>query len=154
MNANAFLFNVQKAASEHSGKIQDLINQVDINPIGLDWRRFLVALTPDGELIGCGQIKPHADGTRELASIAVYPNWRGRGVATLIIQTLVAPGSEDLYLICESSMGGFYEKFGFHSIEQNEMPTYFRRMTKLPAMITSFGQVGESLLVMHRPRRE
>ncbi len=62
--------------------------------MGLDWRRFLVAVTPQGEMVGCGQIKPQGD-LRMLASIAVLPAWRGRGVARRIIERLLAE-SQDL----------------------------------------------------------
>src|SRR3989304_5329525 len=59
-----------------AGAIRSLIFRVGINPRGLDWRRFQVAVDPGGRLVGCGQVKPHADGSRELASIAVPPKGR------------------------------------------------------------------------------
>jgi hypothetical protein len=36
---------------------------VRINPMDLDWRHFWLVVDQDDSLIGCGQIKPHSDGT-------------------------------------------------------------------------------------------
>src|SRR4030067_205735 len=60
-----------------------------ITPSGLNGRHFVLAPRAGGDVIGCGQVKPHADGSRELASIAVLPKWRGKGVARLIIEHLL-----------------------------------------------------------------
>lgn len=141
---------IQPATSEHSSAIRKLIIESGINPTGLDWQRFLVALAPGDEFIGCGQIKPHADGTRELASIAVMPTWRRRGVARALIEALLASQTGDLYLMCQSSLGPLYEKFGFHAIAEPEMPTYFRRVSKLAGVVANLRLVNETLLVMHR----
>jgi len=144
-------FTIQKAEPEHTGQIRSLILHAGINPTALDWKRFLVALSPRGEFIGCGQIKPHADSTMELASIAVEPKWRGQGVARAIIDALLALYSGELYLMCQSSLGPLYEKFGFRSVEQEKMPTYFRRVSKLAGVLENLNKSGERLLVMRRP---
>lgn len=150
MTASPAGFHTQPATLEHSSQIRDLIRASGINPTDLDWQRFLVALAPDGEFIGCGQIKPHADGTLEMASIAVAPAWRGRGVARAIIEALLASQSGDLYLMCQSSLGPLYEKFGFLAIAESEMPTYFRRVSKLAGVVANLRLVNETLLVMRR----
>jgi amino-acid N-acetyltransferase len=150
MMASPASFHIQPATPEHSSAIRRLVIESGINPTGLDWQRFLVALTPDGEFIGCGQIKPHADGTMELASIAVAPAWRGRGVARAIIEALLALQTGDLYLMCQSSLGSLYEKFGFRAITVPEMPTYFRRVSKLAGVVANLRLVNEILLVMRK----
>jgi hypothetical protein len=143
-------FSVQSAKAEHASNIRRLVHASGINPTGLDWRRFLVAIAPDGELIGGGQIKPHADGSTELASIAVKPTRRGRGVARAIIQALLASYSGELYLMCQSSLGPLYAKFGFRTISEPQMPTYFRRVSKLAGVLQNLNRAGEHLLVMRR----
>jgi N-acetylglutamate synthase-like GNAT family acetyltransferase len=150
MTASLAGFYIQPATPEHSNAIRKLVNESGINPTGLDWQRFLVALTPEGEFIGCGQIKPHADGAMELASIAVTPAWRSRGVARAIIEALLASQADDLYLMCQSTLGPLYEKFGFHAIVEPEMPTYFRRVSKLAGVVANLRLVNETLLVMRR----
>jgi N-acetylglutamate synthase-like GNAT family acetyltransferase len=150
MTASPAGFHIQPATLEHSNAIRKLVIESGINPTGLDWQRFLVAVTPDGEFVGCGQIKPHADGSMELASIAVTPVRRGRGVARAIIEALLASQAGDLYLMCQSSLGLLYEKFGFHPIAEPEMPTYFRRVSKLAGVAANLRLVNETLLVMRR----
>lgn len=146
-------FRVQPATQEHSSAIRHLVIESGINPTGLDWQRFLVALAPGDEFVGCGQIKPHADRSLELASIAVKPAWRGRGIARALIEALLASQPSDLYLMCQSSLGPLYEKFGFHAIDEPQMPTYFRRVSKLAGVAANLRLVNEKLLVMHRPAR-
>lgn len=143
-------FTLRPATQADFPTIRLLIRSVQINPIGLDWRRFIVAVTPNGALIGCGQVKPHRDGSRELASIAVLPGWRGQGVARAIIERLVAAHPGPLYLTCRSSLGAFYERFGFRTIELAEMPPYFRRISRLAKALGIIGLIGENLLVMKR----
>jgi N-acetylglutamate synthase-like GNAT family acetyltransferase len=83
-------FTVRLAIKEDFPAIRSLIHTVQINPTVLDWVRFLVVVRPQGNLLGCGQIKPHADGSREMASIAVREQVRGQGVARAVIEALLA----------------------------------------------------------------
>ncbi len=145
-------FSIQKAQSQNASQIGELVRASGINPTGLGWQRFLIAVTPQGDFIGCGQLKPHADGSMELASLAVRPAWRERGVARALIEALLAAHQGELYLMCQSSLGQLYEKFGFRAIGEKEMPTYFRRVSKLAGVIVNLRKAGERLLVMHRPK--
>ena len=118
--------------------------------MGLDWKRFIVAVNAQDQIIGVGQIKPHgADADiLELASIAVYPEHQGKGVASAIIQHLLANSPRPMYLMCESSRGSLYEKFGFRAVSYNEMPRYFQRITKLAGLASTLARRAERLLVM------
>lgn len=116
--------------------------------MGLDWKRFVVAVNARDEMIGCGQLKPHGADILELASLAVYPEYRGKGVARAIIEYLLADGPRPLYLMCESSLGPLYEKFGFRGISHEEMPRYFQRISKLAGLVTTLARRDERLLVM------
>jgi N-acetylglutamate synthase-like GNAT family acetyltransferase len=143
-------FSLRAAIVEDSSAIRHLVISVGINPTGLDWRRFVVAVSPQGEVIGCGQVKPHRDGSLELASIAVTPERRGQGVARAIIEHLLAENQGELYLMCRSGLGGLYEKFGFRVIQPDEMPRYFRKISRLVGLVEVLRRDGESLLVMKR----
>jgi len=136
---------LRPASEEDFPAIRALIRIVGINPTGLDWHRFVVAVTPDDEMIGCGQVKPRADGTRELASIAVRPAYRQQGIAQAIIDRLLAKNPPPLYLICRNGLGPFYERFGFRDIQESEMPPYFKRLTRAARMF-----MRVNLLVMLR----
>jgi N-acetylglutamate synthase-like GNAT family acetyltransferase len=75
------MFTLRSAQARDEMVIKGLIRETRLNPMGLKWPNFVVAEDEQGQFIGCGQIKTHKDGTRELASIAVVKAWRGRDVA-------------------------------------------------------------------------
>ena len=139
---------IRQAQEAEATQIRDLIHLVGINPLGLDWKRFVVAVNDRDEIIGCGQIKPHRPDVLELASIAVYPEHQGKGVARAIIEHLLKDSPRPLYLMCASALGPLYEKFGFQSIPYEEMPRYFQRISKLAGLVTTLAQREERLLIM------
>jgi amino-acid N-acetyltransferase len=139
---------IRPARETEAAQIRDLIYLVGINPTGLDWKRFVVAVNDRDVMIGCGQLKPHGQEILELASIAVYPEHQGKGIARALIEHLLKDSPRPLYLMCESSLGPFYEKFGFRGIPYEEMPRYFQRMSKLVGLVTTLARREERLLVM------
>ncbi len=144
------MFTLRPAQEEDAKAIRELIHAVQINPMGLDWRRFVLAVTPEGEMAGCGQIKSHGDGSFELASIAVVPAWRGQGLARLLIEYLIDSHPGTLYLTCRSGLRPFYEKFGFQVADPNEMTPYFRRLSRLARVFLAMNRRQEGMLVMKR----
>jgi N-acetylglutamate synthase-like GNAT family acetyltransferase len=141
-------FTLRPARESESSLIKDLIHLTGINPMGLDWKRFVVAVNDREQVIGIGQIKPHGTDVLELASLAVYPEYRGLGVARAIIEHLLKESPRPLYLMCESSLGPLYEKFGFRALNYEEMPRYFQRISKLAGIVTTLARREERLLVM------
>lgn len=143
-------FSLRPANEADTPAIYDLIREGKINPLGLDWKRFVLAETQDGAVIGCGQIKPHRDGSQELASIAVTQSWQRRGAARAIIEHSIESVEGPLYLMCVSTMGPMYEKFGFRVLDRDEMPRYFQRVSKLAGFVELLRRQGEKLLIMGR----
>jgi N-acetylglutamate synthase-like GNAT family acetyltransferase len=141
-------FTLRPARETESDTIKELIHAVGINPVGLDWKRFIVAVDAQDQIIATGQIKPHGKDIHELASIAVVPEYRGQGLARVIIEYLLKDSPRPLYLTCVSSLGSFYEKFGFHAIEYDEMPRYFQRISKLAGLVFVLASRDQRLLVM------
>jgi N-acetylglutamate synthase-like GNAT family acetyltransferase len=136
------------ATAADAADIRAIIRSVRINPMDLDWKRFLLASSPDGELVACAQLKPHADGTLELASLAVRPAWRGRGLARRLVEQLLSDSPRPLYLTCRSGLESFYQKFGFRALANDELTPYFRRLQRLATGMMSLFRDGETLLVM------
>jgi amino-acid N-acetyltransferase len=117
------------ALASDEAAIKALIRAANINPIGLKWQRFLVAMDENGRLIGCGQIKPHWGGSRELASIAVQKAWRRQGVAGTIIEHLLTEQQPPVWLTCMDRLVPFYKQFGFVEVkgaDGRSIPRYFR----------------------------
>lgn len=144
------MFTIRPAEAADLPAIRKIIFHARINPTGLNWRRFLIATDPSGQVIGCGQIKPHSDGSQELASIAVVPEWRRRGIARAIITALLTNHTQELYLTCRSSLGVFYERFGFQKAQPENMPPYFKQINRLARWVKWLEKKGENLIVMKR----
>lgn len=142
------IYELRPARETDAKQIQDLINLVGINPMGLNWTRFIVAVNERGEIIGCGQIKPHGGEIREMASIAAHPKHRGQGIARAVIERLMKENPKPLYLMCLSHNGALYEKFGFRPLAEENLPRYFSRVQKLFNLTNAFRKSGEELLVM------
>lgn len=141
-------YEIRLALESEAGQIKALIHEVGINPTGLDWRRFLVAVDGSGQVIGCGQVKPHGKDILELASIAVTPSRQKEGIARKIIEILLSQNPRPLYLMCIEHNGPMYEKFGFRAVGYDDMPRYFQRMQKLFDVAKTVRRVDEGLLVM------
>ena len=141
-------FTLRPARESEFRTIKDLIQSTGINPMGLDWKRFIVAVNDQDQVLGIGQIKPHGEEVLELASIAIYPEYRSQGIARAIIEHLLKDSPRPLYLTCISSLGPLYEKFGFRPISREEMPRYFQRISKLANVLFTFANRDDHLLVM------
>jgi N-acetylglutamate synthase-like GNAT family acetyltransferase len=144
-------FNLRSARRIDSTSIRQLIHQAGINPTGLAWQRFLLAVDDQDQMIGCVQLKHHGDGSIEMASLAVIPELRGQGVARALIETILASAPDvPIYLTCRSGLGPFYRRFGFTAIDDGEMPAYFRRINCLVKFLGKLRLMPESLLVMRK----
>lgn len=125
-------YTIRKATKHDSAFIRRLILRVGINPLGLDWRRFLIAVNEDGVKIGCAQTKTHKDGARELASVAVVPLYRHQGVAQDLIRKILDDQEAPIYLTCRGSLVSFYERSGFKEmVDLDSMPAYFRKVKRV-----------------------
>ncbi len=143
-------FHLRPATATKAGRIREIIRLVRINPMSLDWRRFILAVDEHDQIIGCGQIKPHGDGSYELASIAVLPEWREQGVARRIIEHLSAAHPGPLYLTCRKPLGSLYQKFGFRPLSKDDMPPYFQRLSRLANWVVRLNLDQDGMLVMKR----
>lgn len=141
-------YTLRPASESESAQIRDLIRLVGINPMALDWKRFVVAVNDNDEMIGCGQVKPHGRDILELASLAVYPEYREKGIARAIIEHLAKDGPRPLYLTCVSTLEPFYQKFGFTSLSYDEMPRYYQRLSKLAIAMMALAHRNQRLSVM------
>ena len=144
---------IRPAVREDASAIRALVRGEHLNPLGLDWRNFLVAEDSAGRLAAIGAVKTHGDGSRELASIATVPDARGRGAASAVIRAILAraesaAAGKPLYLTCRHSMKGFYEAFGFREIGTGEMPPYFRRLYGLFSVMSRLAGKENRLTVM------
>jgi predicted N-acetyltransferase YhbS len=140
---------IRPATADDQYAITAIVRAALINPSDLDWRRFLLAQWGQ-DVIGVGQVKPHNDGSRELASIAVVPEWQGQGVGGAIIRALLARESSPLYLMCNAHRESFYERFGFRRLGGAALPPYFRRFMLMALFIRLLTLNRLRVIVMRR----
>lgn len=115
--------------------IRRMVRQAGLNPLSLDWQRFVVAQF-DGAVIGVGQVKPHRDGSRELASLVVEEAFRGQGVGGAIVHDLLSRESGPVYLFCRDKLEGYYQRFGFTAAGRSDLPPVMSRLILLPNLFT------------------
>ena len=116
---------------------------------GLDWRHFIVAVSAEGKVIGCGQARPRAGGIREVASIAVERTWRGKGVAVAIVEHMAANCPRPLWGTCTDNFIPFYERFGATEVtDPGRMPPFLRRRRCRFNMLLRLARKQEYLAVM------
>jgi amino-acid N-acetyltransferase len=110
-----------------------------LNPTDLKWPNFLVAAA-DGRIVGAIQMRKHADGSRELGSLVVSKESRGQGVATRLIDALLATESGPVWMITANAFAGAYSRWGFRQIEPRTAPVKVRRNHRMGSLasIVSF----------------
>lgn len=132
------MYKVREATKGDRAAIRRLIWRVRINPFGLHWQNFLVAVNGDRSLVGCGQLKRHGPQAVELASIAVKEEHRGNGIARAVIERLLERGPRPLYLLCLPQLTPFYARFGFSPAGRGGLPRHFRRIVAFAAVVRLF----------------
>ena len=118
---------IRQATEQDQPVIRALVREAGINPLHLHWQNFVLAQDGD-RLVGCGQLRPHADGSAELASIAVTPSYQGRGIGVALVKTLIHLHVGVLYLMCEGERQRFYARFGFVAVPARALPREMRLM--------------------------
>ena len=139
---------IRPAIAADQPAISGLIREANLNRMSIKWPNFVLA-EEDGAIVGLGQVKPHGDGSRELASIAVVPAQQGKGIGSAIIKTLLARElGLVLHLACRREMGGYYERFGFRRLTNAEYPPYFKRLIPVANVVARM--FGTQIIVMRR----
>lgn len=140
---------LRRATAADAATIKQMVRAARLNPFRLDWQRFWLAVNPEQQIIGCIQVKPHGDGTNELASLVTQPAWRNQGVGRLLVEHLQRETGPPLWLMCESGLTLFYEQFGFVEVrEMQEMPAHFRFVRRLSRLFIP-PRSGRYLAIMY-----
>jgi N-acetylglutamate synthase-like GNAT family acetyltransferase len=126
-----------------------MVRAAHLNPMGLKWQRFTLAVSTDGNIVGCIQLKPHRGGVLELASLVVSKEWRRKGIARLLIDHLKQTVGPPIWLMCASPLTRFYKPFGFRQVYLGQpMPAYFRWMLRLTLILNRLSPQSFGLAIM------
>ncbi|WP_414574532.1 GNAT family N-acetyltransferase [Anabaena sp. CCY 9402-a] len=121
---------LRRATSRDMRSLRWLVFSAILDPTQLRWQQFWV-IESQGDVIACGQLRNFAQ-TQELGSLVVTPTWRGRGLATLLIQHLINQATQPLYLECLGErLAKFYSRFGFVQINFENLPKSLQRKFNL-----------------------
>ena len=110
--------------------ITHLVRGARLNPLHIAWPHFIVAeeVTPiQRTLVGAVQIRPHADGSRELASLVVTPSYQGQGLGAALIHAIFKRARFPLYLYCRGDLAPYYARFGFRAVSGGQLPPSLAR---------------------------
>lgn len=142
-------FRLRNATAADQTAIKVMVRAARLNPFGLKWQRFVLAVTAENEIIGCVQLKPHRVNVLELASLVVVKGWRRKGVARLLIENLKENAGPPIWLMCMSRLEKFYEQFGFRQMTLGQpMPGYYRWLLRMGFIVNRFGPKGQQLTIM------
>ena len=127
---------IRPAVEADQPTIVAFIHQAKINPRNLHWEHFLIAEEND-KIVGIRQVKIHKQGTREVASGFVLPEYRRQGISAILMNAILEREKGPLYLMCRDKRTYYYEPFGFRQLKVNELPADFRKEYRIGRMVTS-----------------
>ena len=145
---------VRTATADDQLAIVALVRSEQLNPNGLHWPRFVVA-ERNGRLIGAAQLRQHPDGARELGSLVVSPEHRGRGIAALMIHALLDGVTDTVYAITGAAHFAHYGRWGFEVVPHQQAPASVRwnwRMGRMLAVVTWLKRLPPKRLTILRRR--
>ena len=142
---------LRPATAADQKPIKALIREVGINPMNLNWERFIVA-EDRGEFAGCVQVKQHDDGARELASLAVMPQRQGQGIGRRLIEAVLEQEAGELHLTCRKNLATYYEGFGFKEVNGETAPRSFKLALRMGRLLGKLGQFeGLAMMKLEKP---
>ncbi len=138
---------VRQARPDDARHIHTLLEREDLDCTAFDLDDFVVAEDHTGRLAGCARLKSYGDCV-ELSSVAVQHAYRGYGVGSRIITTLLQTMRKPvIHLVCEPREVPFFSRFGFCLLAREEAPT------SLESKLQSYEVKVGVMVVMRRVRR-
>lgn len=105
------------ATADDMQEIKCIASTYFLDTEGLDYSDFIVA-TLENKMIGIACFRETE--CPELHTIAVHPNYRGKGIGALLVRELgstLCKSHERIYV--RTTAPGFFEKVGFVALENN-----------------------------------
>lgn len=127
---------IRPAREKDQETIVSFIQQAKLNPRNLNWQNFLVA-EENGRIVGVRQVKVYEQGTREIASGFVLPEYRRQGISAQLMNALIARETGPLYTMVNQKRAPYYEQFGFRRVDVNQLPSDFRKEYQLGRIVTT-----------------
>jgi amino-acid N-acetyltransferase len=116
--------------------IVSFIRQAKLNPRNLKWQNFLVA-EDNGKVVGIRQVKVYEQGTREIASGFVLPEYRRQGISARLMKALLDRETGPLYTMVNEKRAPYYEPFGFRRVDVSQLPPDFSNEYWIGRIVTT-----------------
>ncbi len=114
---------IRKAEKSDLPAIQRLLSTYFLDIEELKAEDFILA-EREGKVLGCAALIRSGSSEkefREIHSIAVHPNFRGKGIGSRLVNQLISASLEqDTELYVRTTAPGFFEKMGFERIPDSE----------------------------------
>ena len=147
---------IRPAREEDQETIVYFIRQAKLNPRNLKWQNFLVA-EDNGNVVGVRQVKVYEQGTREIASGFVLPEYRRQGISAELMKALLARETGPLYTMVNEKRAPYYEPFGFRRVDPSQLPSDFRKEYRIGRIVTTlrslFSRDRVHIIPMRRERQ-
>ena len=127
---------IRPARGEDQETIISFLRQAKLNPRNLHWQHFLVA-EQDRKVVGIRQVKVYEDGTREVASGFVLPEYRHLGISAQLMKALLAHETGPLYTMVNKKRVPYYEQFGVRRMDMSQLPSDFRKEYRIGRIVTA-----------------
>jgi len=92
--------------------------------LGRHIKEYVVALAPDGTIVGTGSLKVYSTQLAEIAGLAVRDDQQGRGVGKALVEALVvdarALGLDEVFGLTRKPL--FFMRLGFRVAEKEQFP--------------------------------
>lgn len=120
--------NIRHATTHDAEWINAAYAAVHFQPSDLSHELVLVA-EEYGQRVGIGRLVPAGENACELGGMLVFEGFRGRGVASAIIDELLRHANgRDVYCIPFADLEPIYAKSGFARVEdESDLPDYVRK---------------------------
>ncbi|HYK10458.1 MAG TPA: GNAT family N-acetyltransferase [Gemmatimonadales bacterium] len=87
-------------------------------------KEYVIAVTPEGEVIGCGSLKVYSQTLGEVAGLAVADGWQGAGIGRAIVEGLLEDARElglsETFALTRKP--DFFGRLGFDRTEKTRFP--------------------------------
>ncbi|GAB5521485.1 MAG: hypothetical protein RhofKO_37360 [Rhodothermales bacterium] len=146
-DALAMHYSIRRANAADLPSVSTLLGSHDLptDGIGPHIDTFLVAVTPEGDLLGSAGLEVYPDAAL-LRSVAVSAAHHGLGLGGQLTEAALHyarhRGIPDVYLLTETA-SAFFPRYGFAPVERSEVPTSIQQTAEFSTLCPS------SAVVMH-----
>jgi 1-acyl-sn-glycerol-3-phosphate acyltransferase len=106
--------------------ILEILNSASGDVKDINHGQFLIA-EDKNEIVGCIRIKD-VNGYFMLASLAVLPDYKRRGIGSTLIRKIIEENNKrPVFLFCNLKNEGFYKKLGFKIVKAENIPEALKK---------------------------